>query len=152
MKPEFRNILGGLAGAIVLNIVHEAARRLYSKAPRIDLIGEEALTKSLNAVGMEAPTGSLLTGSTLAADLASNTMYFSMIGKGGEENLLMRGAGYGLAAGLGAIGLTQQLGLSDAPVTKTNETKVMTVAWYLLGGLSAAFAMMKIKDLAAQEY
>ncbi|WP_138475712.1 hypothetical protein [Dyadobacter bucti] len=148
MKPEIRNIIGGLAGAIVLNVVHEAARRLYSKAPRIDLIGEEALTKSLNAMGMEAPTGNLLTGSTLAADLVSNTMYFSMIGKEGEGSLLVRGAGYGLAAGLGAIGLTQQLGLSDAPVTKTNETKVMTVAWYLLGGLSAAFAMMKIKELA----
>lgn len=151
MKPEIRNILGGLAGAIVLNVIHEAARRLYSKAPRIDLIGEEALTKSLNAVGMEAPTGNLLTGSTFAADIVSNTMYFSMIGKNGEDNLLIRGAGYGLAAGLGAIGLTQQLGLSDAPVTKTSETKLMTVAWYLLGGLSAAFAIMKLKDLPVFE-
>lgn len=149
MKPEIRNILGGLAGAIVLNVIHESARRLYNKAPRVDLVGEEALSKTLSAVGVEPPTGKTLKGSTLAADIVSNAMYYSMIGKGGEHNLLVRGAGYGLAAGLGAIGLTQKLGLSDAPVTKTNETQIMTVAWYLLGGLSAAFAMMKIKELAS---
>jgi len=147
MIPDIKNIAGGLAGAIVLNIVHEAAKRLTHKAPRVDLIGEEALTKSLNSVGIAAPTGTALFSSTLAADIASNTMYYSMIGKGNAKNLMLRGAAYGLAAGFGAIGLTQSLGLSDAPVTKTNETKVMTVAWYLLGGLAAAFVTMKVGEL-----
>ena len=74
-------------------------------------------------------------------------MYYAMIGKGPKEHLLLRGAGYGLFAGLGAVGLTQKLGLSDKPVTKTNETKVMTVAWYLLGGIAAALVMQKIGEL-----
>ncbi|MCF0050487.1 hypothetical protein MUK70_05600 [Dyadobacter chenwenxiniae] len=146
MKPEIRSLAGGLAGAIVLNIIHEAAKRFSDKAPRIDKVGEEALTKSLHAVGASAPTGNALFGTTLAADLASNAMYYAMIGKGSKETLMLRGAGYGLFAGLGAIGLTQKLGLSDKPVTKTTETKVMTVAWYLLGGLAAAFVMQKVGE------
>ena len=147
MKPEIRSLAGGLAGAIVLNIIHETAKRFSHKAPRIDKVGEEALSKTLHAVGASAPTGNALFGTTLAADIASNTMYYAMIGKGSKDNLLLRGAGYGLFAGLGAVGLTQKLGLSDKPVTKTTETKVMTVAWYLLGGLAAALVMQKVGEL-----
>lgn len=147
MKPEIKSLAGGLAGAVVLNIVHEAARRLYDKALRINKVGEEAVTKSLNAVGVPAPTRKTLFATTLAADIASNATYFAAIGKGADKYLLLRGAGYGLAAGLGAIGLTQKLGLIDKPVTKTTETKVLTVAWYLLGGLVAAFIMGKVNEL-----
>jgi len=146
MKPEIKNLIGGLAGAIVLNIVHETARRFVKKAPRIDKVGEEAVTKSLHAAGLSAPTGKTLFGTTLVADIASNAGYFAMIGKGERQTLLLRGAGYGLIAGLGAIGLTQQLGLSDKPITKTPETKVMTVAWYLIGGLVTALVIKKVGD------
>lgn len=147
MKPEIKSLAGGLAGAVVLNVVHEIARKFYDKAPRIDKVGEEAITKSLDAVGVPAPKGNSLFVTTLAADLASNATYFAAIGKGSDKYLLARGAGYGLLAGLGAIGLTQKLGLSDKPVTKTIETKVLTVAWYLLGGLVAAFVMDKAGQL-----
>jgi hypothetical protein len=147
MKPEIKNLAGGLAGALILNVVHEVAKKFSKKAPRINLIGEEALTKSLNAVGVSAPTGNNLFGATLAADLASNAMYYAMIGKGPQKHLLLRGAGYGLFAGLGAIGLTQKLGLSDKPVTKTTETKVMTVAWYLIGGVVAALVIKKVGEI-----
>ncbi|TLV03899.1 hypothetical protein [Dyadobacter luticola] len=147
MKPEIKNMAGGLAGALILNLVHETAKRVSQKAPRIDLIGEEALTKSLNAVGVSAPTGNKLFGTTLAADLIANATYYAMIGKGPRKHLLLRGAGYGLFAGLGAIGFTQKLGLSDKPVTKTTETKVMTVAWYLLGGLAAALVIKKVGEI-----
>ncbi|MCF2493093.1 hypothetical protein [Dyadobacter chenhuakuii] len=147
MKPEIKSLAGGLAGALVLNIIHEVAKTMSPKAPRIDKVGEEALTKSLHAVGAPAPTGKALFGTTLAADLASNAMYYAMIGKGSKEHLMLRGAGYGLFAGLGAVGLTQKLGLSDKPVTKTTETKVMTVAWYLLGGLVAAFVIQKVGEM-----
>ena len=151
MKPEIKGLAGGRAGALVLNLIHEAAKRFSNDAPRIDLVGEEALTKSLNAVGVSAPTGNALTGSTLVADLASNTMYYAMIAKGPNKHLLLRGAGYGLFAGLGAVGLTQKLGLSDKPVTKTTGTKVMTVAWYLLGGIAAALVMQKVGEMEDSE-
>ena len=145
MKPEIRNILGGITGAVVLNLVHEVAKRIYHKAPRIDLLGEEAVTKTTEALGVEAPTGEALTASTFVADLASNAGYYAMIGKGDRDTILLRGAGYGLMAGLGAIGLAKPLGLNENTVARTDETKLLTVTWYLLGGLAAALAIRSLR-------
>jgi hypothetical protein len=133
-----KNFIGGLAGAVALNILHETVRRFDHNAPQVHLVGEEALSKSIKSAGLEPPTGNALYAATLAGDIVSNALYYSLIGAGKKKNLLWRGAGYGLAAGIGALTLTKPLGLSDAPVTKTTETKVLTVAWYLFGGLVAA--------------
>jgi hypothetical protein len=145
MKPEVRNIIGGITGAVVLNLVHEGAKRLSNKAPQINLVGEEAMAKTIEAAGAEAPSGKKLALTTLAADLASNAGYYAMIGKGGNENVVLRGAGFGLMAGLGAIGLAKPLGLNNHPISKTDETKIMTVAWYLLGGIAAAVVIKNLK-------
>jgi len=64
-----------------------------------------------------------------------------MIGTGDQSNLWRKGIAFGLAAGLGALGalgLTKPLGLNDAPVNRSTATKVMTVAWYTLGGIATA--------------
>lgn len=151
MKIE-TNIIGGLAGAIALNAVHQIAQKYSDKAPRVDLVGEEALSKSLSAVGISPPTGKSLKNSTFAADIISNATYYSMIGKGGSKNIMLRGVGYGLAAGLGAVGLTKPLGLDDTPVTYTNATKVLTVAWYVIGGLAAAFAIRQMNKSGSAKF
>ncbi|MCE7064549.1 hypothetical protein [Dyadobacter sp. CY326] len=145
MKPEIKNIIGGVAGAVILNLVHETAKRLSNKAPRVDLVGEEALSKTASAIGITPPTGQKLYLSTLAADLSSNAAYYAMIGKGDRDTILLRGAGYGLMAGLGAVGLSKPLGLNDQPVTKTSETKLMTIAWYLIGGIATALVIKNLK-------
>lgn len=142
---DIENIAGGLAGALALNMLHESYKRFDNEAPRVDLVGEEALTKTVESVGLQAPTGEKLFGLTLAADVVSNALYFSAIGVGKKKNLLVRGASYGLAAGLGAVFLTKPLGLNDAPVTKTSKTKVLTVAWYLAGGLVTALTIQALK-------
>ncbi|MBE9462364.1 hypothetical protein ACFP1I_11010 [Dyadobacter subterraneus] len=142
---EIENIAGGLAGALALNVLHESYKRFDSEAPRVDLVGEEALTKTVESVGLKAPKGEKLFGLTLAADVVSNAMYFSAIGVGKKKHLLLRGAGYGLAAGLGAVFFTKPLGLDDTPVTKTNKTKILTVAWYLAGGLVTALTIQALK-------
>ena len=139
------NIAGGLAGAVALNILHESVRRIDHKSPRIDLVGEEALTKIIKSIGVEPPKGNKLYAATLAGDVVSNALYYSMIGVGKKNTLLLRGAAYGLAAGIGALALTKPMGLSDAPITKTTETKVLTVAWYLFGGLVTAFAIKSLQ-------
>lgn len=138
---DIRYIAGGIAGAVALNILHESAKRLVPDAPRIDLVGEEALAKAVGMTGAEPPKGQKLFAATLGADLISNAMYFSAIGLGNKKDILLRGAGYGLAAGIGAITLTKPLGLDDTPITYTVKTKVMTVAWYLFGGLVTALAI-----------
>ena len=138
---DVRYIAGGIAGAVALNILHESAKRLVPHAPRIDLVGEEALAKAVGMTGAEPPKGQKLFAATLGADLISNAMYFSAIGLGNKKDIFLRGTGYGLAAGIGAITLAKPLGLDDTPIADTVKTKVMTVAWYLFGGLVTALAI-----------
>lgn len=140
------NIIGGLAGALALNVLHETVKRLDHDAPHIDLVGEEALSKGAESLNIEAPKGNALFTATLAGDLLSNALYYSLIGFGKKKDLLWRGAGYGLVAGVGALTLTKPMGLSDAPVTKTTKTKVLTVAWYLFGGLVTAVVVKQLKS------
>ncbi|RZK15886.1 MAG: hypothetical protein EOO86_15610 [Pedobacter sp.] len=138
-------ILAGFAGAAALNILHETVRRFNSDAPRVDLVGEEALTRSMNSLNLEAPTGNNLYAATLAGDIISNGIYYSAIGMAGSKNIYLKGALAGLTAGLGAIKLPEKMGLDDEPVTKTDKTKILTVAWYLIGGLVTAAVFDQLK-------
>ena len=56
------------------------------------------------------------------------------------------GGALGLAAGVGALELTKPMGLDDRPITKSTRTKVLTVAWYLAGGLVTALVIDKLRD------
>jgi hypothetical protein len=132
-----QNIIGGLAGAVALNILHQAVKQFDKDAPRVDLVGEQALTKGMTAAGLTPPTGKALFAATLAGDILSNALYYSTIGFGKKKHLVIRGAAVGLAAGIGALALTKPLGLNDAPVTRSDKTKLLTVAWYTFGGLVA---------------
>lgn len=139
------NILGGLAGSLVLNIVHQAIARTDKDAPRMDLIGKEAVTTAFENTGTEPPEGNTLTGLTVAGSLGANTGYYAMIGRANEKDLLLRGAGYGLLAGIGALSLPAPMGLNGAPVTRTTKTKILTVGLYLLGGLATALTIKAIR-------
>lgn len=136
-----RNLLGGLVGALALNVLHETVRRFDADAPRIELVGEEALSKTIKKAGLQPPSGEPLYFATMAADIFSNSIYYSLIGLGKKKNLLCNGLTYGVVAGVGALLLTKPLGLNDAPVNRTGRTKIMTVAYYAFGGLVAAGVM-----------
>ncbi|UKT62757.1 hypothetical protein [Pedobacter mucosus] len=138
-------ILAGFAGAAALNILHETVRQFDKNAPRIDLVGEEALSRSLNSLDVDTPKGDSLYLATLAGDIISNGIYYSAIGFSGDKNLYLKGAIAGITAGFGAVELTGKLGLNDRPVTKTDKTKVLTVAWYLIGGLVTAAVLDRFK-------
>jgi hypothetical protein len=140
-----KSLLGGLAGAAALTLLHEAVKRFDHDAPRVDLVGEEAVTKGMEAIGKEPPSGDTLYAATLAGDLLSNAFYYSLIGAGNRKNLLLRGVSYGAFAGLGALKLTKPMGLSDAPVTRTDKTKILTVAYYTFGGLITALVIKGLR-------
>jgi len=139
------NILGGLAGALALNGLHQAYQLADHDAPRVDLIGEQALTEIMESMGINPLKGNALFATTMVADVLSNALYYSIIGIGKKKNLIIRGATYGLAAGIGALTLTQPLGLRDAPVTRTEKTKVLTVAWYLIGGITTGLIIKTLR-------
>ncbi len=140
-----QSLLAGFAGAVALNILHESARQLDPDAPRIDLLGKQALSKSMYKLNLDAPRGNNLYLATLAGDVISNGLYYSAIGLGDKKNIYLKGAVAGLTAGLGAINIPDKIGLDDTPVTKTDKTKILTVAWYVIGGLVTAAVFNRLK-------
>jgi hypothetical protein len=145
MNKLASSMIGGIAGAVALNILHQTVKQFVPDAPRVDLVGEEALKLGMEKAGLEPLTGDALFSATLAGDLLSNAAYYSMIGLGKRKYLPYHGLAHGFCAGIGALTLTKPLGLSDAPVTRTEATKVMTVAWYAFGGLIAGIAMQALR-------
>jgi hypothetical protein len=130
----------GAAGAAVLTLVHETARRAVPDAPRMDVLGEQAIAAGFRAAGAEPPPEPRLHEAALAGDLVSNTAFYALVGVGGAEGAAVRGAVLGLAAGLGGVYLPGPLGLGTRPSRRTPQTAAMTVAWYTLGGLVAGLA------------
>ena len=116
----------GLVGACALTLIHETARRYIDDAPRMDVVGMRALSRGLRAVDVEPPVP--LHELTLAGDIVSNSLYYGLVGLGEPED------------GLGAVYLPEPLGLGRQPARNSTETNLLTVAWYLLGGLAAGAA------------
>ena len=138
-------ILGGLAGAAALTVLHEAIKKVDPKAPRMDLLGMMALSKIIRGIGKNPPSDDKLYVYTLAGDLLSNAFYYSLAGIGKEKSLLQKGAALGAAAGLGALLLPKPLHLNEAYSNRTPRTQAMTVAYYLIGSLVAAALIKRLR-------
>lgn len=134
----------GLAGALALTAIHETVRRVSPDAPRMDVLGMRAIAKSLRAAGAKPPDEGTLFNVTLAGDVASNSLYYALVGLGDPKNAVARGTLLGLAAGLGAVLLPGPLGLGTDASARTPATQLMTVAWYTAGGLVAGAAMQTL--------
>jgi hypothetical protein len=127
------SLISGAAGAVALTAVHQAARAMTDAAPRMDVVGMRALARGITAAGGDTPRSSdRLYLATLAGDLISNSAYYSL------ATSYTRGAAMGLLAGLGALFLPERLGLGTPPKSERLSNQVMTVAWYVVGGLAAA--------------
>lgn len=137
MKPTIA-LGGGLAGAATMTLIHETVKRVVPAAPRMDLLGMNALSKAMRNAGKNSPAQKKLYALTMAGDIVSNAVYYSMAGIGKEKGAVVRGGLLGLAAGLGAVLLPKPLGLNEDYSNRTTSTKVMTVALYLAGGLITA--------------
>lgn len=134
----------GLVGACALTLVHEAARRYIDDAPRMDVVGMRAITKTLRAVDVEPPVP--LHEAALVGDIAANSLYYGLVGLGEPEDGVRNGALLGLAAGVAAVYLPEPLGLGRQPAKNSTETDLLTVAWYLLGGLAAGAAYQALSS------
>ena len=139
-----KNLTAGLIGSIALNILHETLRKNETNVPKINLLGEEALNKTLVAIG-KPPINDPeeLYSTTLKADLISNTFYYSLIG-GKTKYIWPKAIFFGLSAGIGALKLPQPLGLDPTPVAKTDQMKALTVGYYLFGALVTGYVLKKL--------
>lgn len=138
---NLRSTLGGLAGACTLTLLNESVKKLDKDAPRMDLLGMNAVARLTKGNNILAQTAGKLFPVALAGDLVSNSLYYSMAESQDNKKTFVRGALLGLAAGLGAVVLPKTLGLNDEATTRTLKTKILTVSWYVIGGLAAAAAI-----------
>ena len=134
-----------LAGALAVSAFHETIRRFTPKAPRMDLLGMQAITALLNKGGLKQPSKGKLFAYALAGDIVSNAIYYSLSSSKKPKNVWVKGAVLGTAAGLGAIMLPKPLGLKEEYSNRTTQTKLITFGLYLAGGLITAALMSRKK-------
>lgn len=141
-------LLAGMAGAATLTAVHQAARMVTDAAPRMDVMGKRAIEKVVHAGGEHDSSSAhhpSLYGMALAGDMLFNGAYYSL------ATTWMRGAALGLAAGACALLLPPKLGLGTPPKSELLSNQVMTVAWYVLGGLAAAWTAQCLAARRAEQ-
>ena len=140
----WRAIASGLAGSVVLTALHETARLLVPHAPRMDVIGMRAIARPLRQMGQEPPPRDQLYSLAMAGDLLGNAAYYSLVALGDRKHIGRRGFLLGTAAGVGGALLPPVLGLGRQPNARFPITHVLTIAWYLAGGLVAAAAYTRL--------
>lgn len=140
---------GGLAGAAAVTLIHESVKRIVPEAPRMDLLGMNAISKGLNAAGIKIPTDTQLFAIALTGDLIANSLYYSAAGIGNVKNLWLRSSLLGLAAGIGAVVLPGPLGLEERYSNRTTTTKLMTIGLYVAGAVvtTAVIKLLSKRDV-----
>lgn len=134
---NIQNLIAGFAGALSLTLLHESLKKQLNDAPRIDLLGEEAVNVLMDKAGKPINDEKKLYATTLAGDLLANTLYYSAIGAGSKYTWT-KAITLGLSAGLGAVKLARPLGLNEKTVARNDNVKVLTVLYYLSGALVTA--------------
>ncbi len=137
MTKLLRAVVSGFAGACMMTLAHQTARKLTPNAPRLDVLGMRAIVRALRGLDQTPPQGKDLYNLAFVADLASNTALFTLVGVGDADNALAKGALLGAGVGLATATLPPALGLGHQPGEAAPKTQILTVAWYLLGGLTA---------------
>jgi hypothetical protein len=137
-----RSLVGGLVGSLTLTMLHQALKNNYTDAPRMDLLGEEALEKGFDKLGIEQPDHASVENLALAGDIIFNALFFSIAAT--TISSCSKGTLLGIAAGLGGVYLPEKLGLNPAYSNKTPQTKVLTVGLYALGGYVAGKVMDRL--------
>lgn len=144
MNTVFKSLLAGFAGALTTTLLHELIRKNVDNAPRLDLLGEEATSKTIEAAGVTAPEGDQLYWTSMAGDIFANTLYYSIVGVK-KQSFVGAGIGLGVSAGLGAVELPGKLGLNEEHSAGSQQKKLMTIGLYAIGGLVAGMVMRKLR-------
>ena len=131
-------LAGGLAGMFTIALIHESLKKVTPAAPRMELLDMEALSKVLKRINVKAPDEDDLLKLTMAGEIVSHTLYFSLVGAGNKKSVWLRGVLSGLFAGITAVALPKPLGLHQALSNRTPQTEIMTIGLYLVGGLAAS--------------
>ncbi len=128
----------GLAGACTVTLLNEGIRQVDDEAPRLDFLGMRVLAKVTDPEHLRAKA--------MAADIAANTLYYSVVGAASPDRAPFVGAAIGLAAGAGAVLLPGAMGLGDDVTNWKTKTRAMSVAYYAAAGLVAGLVYKALAD------
>lgn len=143
MNKPLAGLAGGLAGAVAVTLLAELLRKNFSNAPRLDKLGEEALDKTVSKLNGEHVPVEKQYRASLAADLISNTLYYSATAFKPRAAVLT-GTILGATAGAGAVKLPARLGLNEENTAGTKNKKLLTIALYTVGGLIAGLVTRRL--------
>lgn len=138
--PVSKAVASGAIGAGVLTLIHQSALGRLPRAPRMDVVGMRAVDRVTAWVGARVLPRPQLYRAALAGDMIANALYYSMVPGRTRAQTWQRGLMFGAIAGVGALSLPERLGLGSPPDSDNRSNQLMTVAWYVLGGLAAAAA------------
>lgn len=141
----YKALIGGFIGAATVTLLNESLRRATANTPRLDKLGEEATAKTIESLGGNAPSGDNLYATSLAADILSNTLYYSSAAAN-KDHPLLAGAGLGIMAGLGAVYLPEKIGLDPGHTAGTGSKKWITIGMYTLGGIIAGAVIKRLSN------
>jgi hypothetical protein len=128
--------LGGIAGACALNLINQGMRTIDKRAPGLDLLGMNAVAK-ITKPRIPVPVLNRIFPLALSGDMISSSLYFAMAKGKTYQQTLLRGALLGLGAGLGAA-MVPRLATGKTAVHTGMGSRLLTVTWYVIGGLVAA--------------
>jgi hypothetical protein len=132
--------LGGIAGACALTLINQGIRKIDKSAPGSDLLRMNALAKVTKPRLQVLPVLNRIFPLALGGDMVSSSLYYAMAKGKTYEQTMLRGALLGLGAGLGAV-MVPRFATGERPGHRTTGAKLLTVAWYVIGGLVAATAI-----------
>jgi hypothetical protein len=128
----------GLVGAASVAALNYVAGRFLPGAPRLDILGLQLATTAFKKLGIQPPSGLPASAIALIGSLASNSMFYGLVGLGAPRTAWIRGGALGLAMGLGVLTLPPAFGIGKREVSRTPTAKAGTLIWYVLGGILAA--------------
>jgi hypothetical protein len=128
----------GLVGAASVAALNYVAGRFLPGAPRLDVLGLQLATTAFKKLGIQPPSGLPASAIALIGSLASNSMFYGLVGLGAPRTAWIRGGALGLAMGLGVLTLPPAFGIGKREVSRTPTAKAGTLIWYVLGGILAA--------------
>ncbi len=127
-------LTGGLAGAVLMTLVHNYFKTNVKDAPRIDELGMEALKKIF---GKDTFSGKdELHQLSILSDLLSNGLAYSLAAAS-KKYPVWTGTLIGGLIGLATTNIPQRLGLKKDFAAKTIKTTLMSIAYYTFGGLAS---------------
>jgi hypothetical protein len=139
-----KSLSAGFLGAVAVTAANQLGKWILPAAPRLDVLGMRLASRAMQKAKVKPLSGGALYAVSFLGEMISNSLFYALVGLGSPRTAWLRGSLLGLSAGLAAVALPEPLGVGESPTARTEKTRLMTILWYMLGGLIAALTYGKL--------